>query len=63
MKSLALELHPLILTLPACLGISMVYFLPVSTPPNAIVTQYAHIKTKYFVSKSFTIIIINYRIK
>ncbi|XP_033164238.1 protein I'm not dead yet 2 [Drosophila mauritiana] len=46
--SLALELHPLILTLPACLGISMVYFLPVSTPPNAIVTQYAHIKTKYF---------------
>ncbi|EDW96102.2 uncharacterized protein Dyak_GE25645, isoform A [Drosophila yakuba] len=46
--ALALEMHPLILTLPACLAISMVYFLPVSTPPNAIVTQYAHIKTKYF---------------
>ncbi|XP_001979463.3 protein I'm not dead yet 2 [Drosophila erecta] len=46
--AIALEIHPLILTLPSCLAISMVYFLPVSTPPNAIVTQYAHIKTKYF---------------
>ncbi|XP_070073000.1 protein I'm not dead yet 2 isoform X1 [Drosophila takahashii] len=45
--ALVLEIHPLILTLPSCLAISMCYFLPVSTPPNAIVAQYAHIKTKY----------------
>ncbi|KAH8344368.1 hypothetical protein KR084_010257 [Drosophila pseudotakahashii] len=45
--ALVLEIHPLILALPSCLVISMCYFLPVSTPPNAIVSQYAHIKTKY----------------
>ncbi|XP_017085112.1 protein I'm not dead yet 2 [Drosophila eugracilis] len=45
--ALVLEIHPLILTLPSCLIISMCYFLPVSTPPNAIVTSYAHIKTKH----------------
>uniref|UniRef100_A0A6P4G3Z6 Protein I'm not dead yet 2 n=1 Tax=Drosophila rhopaloa TaxID=1041015 RepID=A0A6P4G3Z6_DRORH len=46
--ALVLEIHPLILTLPSCLCISMCYFLPVSTPPNAIVCNYANIKTKYF---------------
>nr|XP_036672795.1 protein I'm not dead yet 2 isoform X1 [Drosophila suzukii] len=45
--ALVVELHPLILTLPSCLVISMCYFLPVSSPPNAIVTGYAHIKTKH----------------
>ncbi|KAI8046021.1 protein I'm not dead yet 2 [Drosophila gunungcola] len=46
--ALVLEMHPLVLTLPSCLSISMCYFLPVSTPPNAIVCNYANIKTKYF---------------
>ncbi|XP_037730220.1 protein I'm not dead yet 2 isoform X2 [Drosophila subpulchrella] len=45
--ALVVEIHPLILTLPSCLVISMCYFLPVSSPPNAIVTDYANIKTKH----------------
>ncbi|KAH8420719.1 hypothetical protein KR222_003119, partial [Zaprionus bogoriensis] len=46
-QALAIKMHPLLLTLPSMLAISMSYFLPVSTPPNAIVCAYANIKTKY----------------
>ncbi|XP_034487736.1 protein I'm not dead yet 2-like [Drosophila innubila] len=45
--ALAIKVHPLLLTLPSMLAISMAYHLPVSTPPNAIVCGYASIKTKY----------------
>lgn len=45
--ALAIKVHPLLLTLPSMLAISMAYFLPVSTPPNAIICGYAGIKTKY----------------
>ncbi|XP_034661082.1 protein I'm not dead yet 2-like [Drosophila subobscura] len=42
-----MEVHPLLLTLPTCLITSLVFLLPVSTPPNAIICGYAHIKSKY----------------
>ncbi|KAL7730072.1 hypothetical protein ACLKA6_009354 [Drosophila palustris] len=45
--ALAIKVHPLLLTLPCMLAMSMAYHLPVSTPPNAIVCGYADIKTKY----------------
>ncbi|EDW83334.2 uncharacterized protein Dwil_GK22372 [Drosophila willistoni] len=45
--ALAVKMHPLLLTLPPSLAISMAYHLPVSTPPNAIISGYAAIKTKY----------------
>ncbi|EDW38303.1 GL12087 [Drosophila persimilis] len=45
--ALAIKMHPLKLTLPPSLAISMAYHLPVSTPPNAIISGYAGIKTKY----------------
>ncbi|XP_034114549.1 protein I'm not dead yet 2-like [Drosophila albomicans] len=45
--ALAIKMHPLLLTLPSMLAISMAYHLPVSTPPNAIICGYAGIKTKY----------------
>ncbi|TDG46951.1 hypothetical protein AWZ03_006655 [Drosophila navojoa] len=45
--AVTVKVHPLTLTLPAALAISMSYHLPVSTPPNAIICGYAYIKTKY----------------
>ncbi|XP_030373930.1 protein I'm not dead yet 2-like isoform X2 [Scaptodrosophila lebanonensis] len=45
--SLKIKMHPLKLTLPSALAMSMAYHLPVSTPPNAIISGYAGIKTKY----------------
>ncbi|KAH8243651.1 hypothetical protein KR032_009121, partial [Drosophila birchii] len=64
--AIVVRIHPLYLTLPCTVAISMCYFLPVSTPPNAMVTQYAHIKTKYFALSGivpsiigFTMVIVN----
>ncbi|XP_017855827.1 PREDICTED: protein I'm not dead yet 2-like [Drosophila arizonae] len=45
--AVTVKVHPLMLTLPAALAISMSYHLPVSTPPNAIICGYGYIKTKY----------------
>lgn len=44
--SVAIEVHPLYLILPAGLACSMAFHLPVSTPPNALVAGYANIRTK-----------------
>ncbi|KAH8330862.1 hypothetical protein KR067_008358, partial [Drosophila pandora] len=45
--ALAIKVHPITLTLPAALACSLAFHLPVSTPPNAIISGYAGIKTKY----------------
>ncbi|XP_030373931.1 protein I'm not dead yet 2-like [Scaptodrosophila lebanonensis] len=45
--ALKIKMHPMNLTLPPALAISLAYHLPVSTPPNAIISGYAGIKTKY----------------
>ncbi|XP_017145122.1 protein I'm not dead yet 2-like [Drosophila miranda] len=44
-----LEEHPLLVTLPPTLITSLVFLLPVSTPPNAIICGYGNIKTKYLI--------------
>ncbi|XP_076232149.1 protein I'm not dead yet-like isoform X2 [Calliopsis andreniformis] len=43
-----MKIHPLYLMLPASLCCSFSFHLPVGTPPNAIVTEAAHIKTRDF---------------
>ncbi|ALC46330.1 CG33934 [Drosophila busckii] len=45
--ALVVKIHPLLLTMPSMLAISLAYHLPVSTPANAIICGYAGIKTKY----------------
>ncbi|XP_078040749.1 uncharacterized protein LOC144471994 [Augochlora pura] len=45
---IAMRLHPLYLMLPATLCCSFSFHLPVGTPPNAIATAAAHIKTRDF---------------
>ncbi|XP_030388398.1 protein I'm not dead yet [Scaptodrosophila lebanonensis] len=44
--ALKIKVHPLYLIFPAGLACSMAFHLPVSTPPNALVAGYAHIRTK-----------------
>lgn len=51
--SLAIKAHPLYLMLPVGLGCSISFFLPVSTPPNALVCTFANIKTNDMVSICF----------
>ncbi|KAH8248122.1 hypothetical protein KR038_001921, partial [Drosophila bunnanda] len=58
--AIVVRIHPLYLTLPCTVAISMCYFLPVSTPPNAMVTQYAHIKSKYLAMAGILPSIIGY---
>ncbi|KAH8374925.1 hypothetical protein KR200_008697, partial [Drosophila serrata] len=60
--AIVVRIHPLYLTLPCTVAISMCYFLPVSTPPNAMVTQYANIKTKYLALSGIVPSIIGYAI-
>lgn len=43
-----MRIHPLYLMLPATLCCSFSFHLPVGTPPNAIATAAAHIKTRDF---------------
>lgn len=50
LQAVTVKIHPLVLTFPAALAVSMSYHLPVSTPPNAIICGYGYIKTKYLVS-------------
>lgn len=45
---IAMRIHPLYLMLPATLCCSFSFHLPVGTPPNAIATAAAHIKTRDF---------------
>ncbi|XP_017020528.1 protein I'm not dead yet 2-like [Drosophila kikkawai] len=58
--AVVIKIHPLVLTLPTTVSISMCYFLPVSTPPNAMVCQYANIKTKYLALSGIVPSIIGY---
>ncbi|XP_047351504.1 protein I'm not dead yet-like [Vespa velutina] len=45
--SIAMELHPMYLMIPATLMCSFSFRLPVGTPPNALVTVAGHIPTKW----------------
>lgn len=45
----AIQLHPLYLMMPAAMCCSYSFHLPVGTPPNAISSEAAHIKTKDFI--------------
>ncbi|KAH8278742.1 hypothetical protein KR018_008203, partial [Drosophila ironensis] len=45
--AIAIKAHPITMTLPAALGCSLAFHLPVSTPPNAIISGYTGLKTKY----------------
>ncbi|XP_043668708.1 uncharacterized protein LOC122629390 [Vespula pensylvanica] len=47
--SVALQIHPLYLMLPATICCSFSFHLPVGTPPNAIASAAGHIRTKDFV--------------
>lgn len=49
MQAVAIKIHPLYLMVPAALGCSFSFHLPVGTPPNAIVSAAGRIKTKDFV--------------
>ena len=42
--SVALEVNPYYLTVPATMGCSLAFMLPVATPPNAIAFGYGHLK-------------------
>ncbi|XP_054743087.1 protein I'm not dead yet [Anastrepha obliqua] len=44
--ALSIKINPTYLCLPAALGLSMAFHLPVSTPPNAIVSAYGNIRTR-----------------
>ncbi|KAH8382185.1 hypothetical protein KR009_002172, partial [Drosophila setifemur] len=45
--AIAIKVHPITLTLPSALACSLAFHLPVSTPPNAIISGYCGVKTKY----------------
>ncbi|EDW96103.2 uncharacterized protein Dyak_GE25646 [Drosophila yakuba] len=45
--ALAIKVHPMKLTFPAALACSLAFHLPVSTPPNAIISGFTGLKTKY----------------
>ncbi|KAJ8668185.1 hypothetical protein QAD02_009848 [Eretmocerus hayati] len=47
--AVAVRVHPLYLMVPAALGCSFSFHLPVGTPPNAIVSAAGKIKTKDFI--------------
>ncbi|XP_016996354.2 protein I'm not dead yet 2 isoform X1 [Drosophila takahashii] len=45
--AIAIKVHPIVLTFPSALACSLAFHLPVSTPPNAIISGYTGLKTKY----------------
>ncbi|XP_017060765.2 protein I'm not dead yet 2 [Drosophila ficusphila] len=45
--ALAIKVHPITLSFPSALACSLAFHLPVSTPPNAIISGYSGLKTKY----------------
>ena len=49
LQSIAIKVHPLYLMGPAALGCSYAFHLPVGTPPNALISAAANIRTKDFV--------------
>ena len=49
LQSIAIQIHPLYLMVPATLGCSFSFHLPVGTPPNALVSAEGKIRTKDFI--------------
>uniref|UniRef100_A0A1I8Q5M1 Citrate transporter-like domain-containing protein n=2 Tax=Stomoxys calcitrans TaxID=35570 RepID=A0A1I8Q5M1_STOCA len=45
--AVAIKMNPIMLVFPAGIATSMAFHLPVGTPPNAIISGYAGIKSKY----------------